>query len=51
MSHTEAKRMFFGWSDREIVEDFKKQRMERAIAQELQDTPLIIRPNWFIRRC
>jgi hypothetical protein len=43
MSHTEAKRLFFGWSDREIIEDFKKQRMERAIAQELQDTPLIIR--------
>jgi len=43
MSHTEAKRLFFNWSDREIIEDFKKQRMERAIAQELQDTPLIIR--------
>ena len=43
MSHTDAKRFFFNWSDREIIEDFKKQRMERAIAQELQDTPLIIR--------
>ena len=43
MSHTEAKRFFFNWSDREIIEDFKKQRMERSIAQELQDTPLIIR--------
>ena len=43
MSHTEAKRLFFNWSDRDIIEDFKKQRMERAIAQELQDTPLIIR--------
>jgi hypothetical protein len=43
MSHTEAKRFFFNWSDREIIDDFKKQRMERAIAQELQDTPLIIR--------
>jgi len=43
MSHTEAKRLFFNWSDREIIEDFKKQRMERAVAQELQDTPLIIR--------
>ena len=43
MSHTEAKRLLFNWSDREIIEDFKKQRMERAIAQELQDTPLIIR--------
>lgn len=43
MSHTEAKRLLFNWSDREIINDFKKQRMERAIAQELQDTPLIIR--------
>ena len=43
MSHTDAKKFFFGWSDRQIIDDFKKQRMERAIAQELQDTPLIIR--------
>lgn len=43
MSHTEAKRLLFNWSDSDIIEDFKKQRMERAIAQELQDTPLIIR--------
>ena len=30
-------------SDREIIEDFKIQRMERAISQELQDTPLVIK--------
>lgn len=43
MSHTEAKRKIFNMSDKEIVDDFKMQRMERAIAQELQDSPLIIR--------
>ena len=43
MSHTEAKRILFNWSDREIIADFKKQRMERALAQELTDTPLVIK--------
>lgn len=42
VSHTWAKRNILGWSDKEIVEDFKNQRMERAISQELQDTPVII---------
>ncbi len=44
VSHTWAKRNILGWSDKEIVEDLKNQRMERAISQELQDTPVII-PN------
>lgn len=43
MSHTLAKRLLFNMSDREIIEDFRRQRMERAISQELQDTPLIIK--------
>ena len=43
MSHTDAKKLLFNMSDKEIINDFKKQRMERAIAQELQDTPLIIK--------
>jgi len=43
MSHTSAKRMIFNMSDREIVEDLKQQKMERAIAQELQDAPIIIK--------
>ena len=43
MSHTNAKRKLFGWSDTEIANDLKMQRMERAISQELQDSPLIIR--------
>lgn len=42
VSHTWAKRNILGWSDKEIVEDFINQRMERAISQELQDTPVII---------
>jgi len=41
-SHTWAKRNILGWSDKEIVEDLKNQRMERAISQELQDTAVII---------
>jgi hypothetical protein len=43
MSHTDAKRLLFNMSDREIISDYKKQRMERALAQELTDTPLIIK--------
>lgn len=42
MSHTNAKRMLFGMSDVEIANDLKMQRMERAISQELQDSPLVI---------
>lgn len=41
-SHTWAKRNILGWSDKEIVEDLKNQRIERAISQELQDTAVII---------
>jgi hypothetical protein len=37
-SHTWAKRNIFNWSDKEIMEDLKNQRMERAISVELQDT-------------
>ena len=43
MSHTNAKKIIFNMSEKEIVEDFKIQRMERAISQELQDSPLVIR--------
>jgi hypothetical protein len=43
MSHTTAKRVLFNMSDREIVEDLKQQKMEKAIMQELQDTPVLIK--------
>ena len=43
MSHTNAKRMMFNMSDREIVEDLKQQKMEKAIMQELQDSPVTIK--------
>ena len=43
MSHTEAKKLLFNKSDSDIVIDLKQQRMERALAQELQDSPLIIK--------
>jgi len=42
VSHTWAKRNIFNWSDKEIMEDLKNQRMERAISQELQDTGAVI---------
>jgi len=41
-SHTWAKRNIFNWSDKEIMEDLKNQRMERAISVELQDTQAYI---------
>lgn len=43
MSHTKAKKLIFNMSDKDIIDDLKIQRMERAISQELQDTPLVIR--------
>jgi hypothetical protein len=43
MSHTTAKRQIFNMSDREIVEDLKMQKMEKAIMQELQDAPVLIK--------
>ena len=43
MSHTTAKRVLFNMSDREIVEDLKQQKMEKAIMQELQDAPVLIK--------
>jgi hypothetical protein len=43
MSRTTAIRLIFGFSDKEIIDDLKKMRMERAVAQELQDSPLIIK--------
>lgn len=42
-SHTRAKRIIFSMSDKDIVEDFKMQRMERTLAQELTDTPIVIK--------
>ena len=43
MSHTNAKKILFNMSEKEIIDDLQKQRMERAISQELQDSPLVIR--------
>ena len=45
MSHTTAKRMLFNWSDREIVDDLKQQKMEKVVMQELQDSPVIIKKS------
>lgn len=43
MSHTNAKRLIFNMSDKEIVDDLKQQKMEKAIMQELQDAPVLIK--------
>jgi len=45
MSHTNAKRMLFNMSDREIVDDLKQQKMEKVVMQELQDSPIIIKKS------
>lgn len=42
VSHTWAKRNIFGWSDKEIIEDLKNQRMEAAISVELTNTQMVI---------
>jgi len=43
MSHTTAKRKVFNMSDKEIVDDLKQQKMEKAVMQELADTPVTIK--------
>ena len=43
MSHTNAKRLLFNMSDRQIVEDLKQQKMEKVIMQELADSPVTIK--------
>lgn len=43
MSHTTAKKKILNMSEKEIIDDLKMQRMERAVSQELQDSPLVIR--------
>jgi intein/homing endonuclease len=45
MSHTNAKRMMFNWSDKEIVDDLKQQKMEKVVMQELQDSPVTIKKS------
>jgi hypothetical protein len=42
VSHTWAKRNIMGFSDEEIVQDLKNQKMERVINQELQDAITVI---------
>ena len=45
MSHTNAKRMIFNMSDREIIDDLKQQKMEKVVMQELQDSPVTIKKS------
>ena len=43
MSHTMAQRLVFNLTDREIVENFKQQKMEKIVMQELADAPAKIK--------
>ena len=43
MSHTMAQRLVFNMTDREIVENFKQQKMEKIVMQELADAPAKIK--------
>jgi len=45
MSHTNAKRLIFNWSDRQIVDDLKQQKMEKVVMQELADAPVSIKKS------
>lgn len=45
MSHTEAKRVVFNYSDSQIVEDLKQQKMEKVVMQELADAPVLIKKS------
>lgn len=43
MSHTNAKKIVFNWSEKQIVNDLKEQKMEKVVIQEFQDAPIIIK--------
>jgi hypothetical protein len=45
MSHTNAKRIVWNMSDREIVDDLKQQKMEKVVMQELADAPVTIKKS------
>lgn len=47
MSMTKAKREILGWSDDEIKQDIIEQRMEKAAAAELENTPNVIKHTGF----
>ena len=43
MSHTNAKKLVFNWTEREIIDDLKQQKMEKVVMQELVDSPVTIK--------
>jgi uncharacterized membrane protein YgcG len=49
-SHTWAKRNIFNWSNDEILEDLEQQRLERAAAKELENTPEVIKNTGFFKK-
>ena len=49
-SHTWAKKNIFNWSEDEIKLDLEQQRLERAAAKELENTPEIIKKTGFFEK-
>jgi hypothetical protein len=49
-SHTWAKKNIFNWSNDEILEDLEQQRLERAVASELEKTSEIIQNTGFFKK-
>lgn len=49
-SHTWAKKNIFNWSSDEILEDLEQQRLEKAVATELEQTPEIIKNTGFFKK-
>lgn len=43
MSHTQAKKLVFNWTERKIIDDLKQQKMEKVVMQELVDSPVTIK--------
>lgn len=50
MSHTRAKKDIFNFSNDEITLDLEQQRMERAAAAELENTPNVIKKTGYFDR-
>ena len=49
-SHTWAKKNIFNWSSDEILEDLEQQRLERAVAAELEKTSEVIKNTGFFKK-
>ena len=50
VSHTWAKKNILGMSDSEVILDLQQQRLERAAAKELENTPEVIKNTGFFKK-